>query len=73
MEGGNIRLGVMLHSQQVVNISTVIHDIWSLQEQSRAKFLNKHRVYSTYCNSKFRSYNLDQTEDKEANMCSYAT
>ena len=54
-----------------VNVSTLIQDVRSLQEDCRAKLLQKHWV--NLCKSQYGSYNVHQMEDNEANMCSDAT
>ena len=56
-----------------VNVSTVIDDVQSLQEDCRAKPLQSIELILNLCKSPYGSYNVHQMNDNQANMCSDAT
>ena len=56
-----------------INVSTMIDDVQSLQEDCRAKPLQNIGLILNLCKSPYGSYNVHQMDDYEANMCSDAT
>ena len=56
-----------------VNVSTVIDDVQSLQEDAELNLFKSIGLILNLCKSPYGSYNVHQMDDYEANMCSDAT
>ena len=56
-----------------VNVSTVIGDVQSYKRTAELNLFKSIGLILNLCKSPYRSYNVHQMDDNEANMCSDAT